>query len=84
MFSFSFSFFIEIVKKGSLARKQELRTKLEEQDEGYEDDAFEGTPFRDKKPLLKVVCPMKYQNNDEHSFTTTNCTKYLNSGATKT
>ena len=36
-------------KTGSLARKRELREMLEEQDKGYEDDAFEGTPFRSKK-----------------------------------
>jgi hypothetical protein len=28
---------------------------LEKQDEGYEDDAFDGTPFRNRKPLLKVT-----------------------------
>ena len=37
-----------------MARKRELRAMLEKQDEGYEDDAFEGTPFRNRKSLLKV------------------------------
>ena len=41
-------------KTGSLARKRELREMLEQQDEGYEDDAFEGTPFRSKK-VSKVM-----------------------------
>ena len=41
-------------KTGPMARKRELRAMLEKQDEGYEDDAFEGTPFRNRKSLLKV------------------------------
>jgi hypothetical protein len=36
-------------KTGTLARKRELRDMLEQQDEGYEDDAFEGTPFKNQK-----------------------------------
>ena len=38
-----------------MARKRELRAMLEKQDEGYEDDAFEGTPFRNRKSVLKVI-----------------------------
>jgi hypothetical protein len=41
-------------KTGTLARKRELRDMLEQQDEGYEDDAFEGTPFRSKKVSRKL------------------------------
>ena len=36
-------------KAGTLARKRELRDMLEQQDEGYEDDAFKGTPFKNQK-----------------------------------
>ncbi|XP_028391237.1 uncharacterized protein LOC114516072 [Dendronephthya gigantea] len=43
----------KVKKKGTLARKKELRALLEKQDEGYEDDAFEGTPFRYRKRLSK-------------------------------
>ena len=46
-------------KAGTLARKRELRDMLEQQDEGYEDDAFDGTPFRHRKPFLKVLCSLK-------------------------
>jgi hypothetical protein len=44
-----------VKKRGPLARKRELRAMLERQDEGYEDDAFDGTPFKNRKPLLKVL-----------------------------
>ena len=51
---------LSVRKKGTLAQKRELRAMLEKQDEGYEDDAFEGTPFRNRKPLIKVSFMLKY------------------------
>ncbi|CAB3996857.1 Hypothetical predicted protein, partial [Paramuricea clavata] len=53
-------------KTGTLARKRELRDMLEQQDEGYEDDAFEGTPFRSKKVSRKLqhrVSPVYMDNS---------------------
>ena len=40
-------------KAGTLARKMQLRDMLEHQDNGYEDDVFDATPFRSKQ-LMKV------------------------------
>ena len=34
---------------GTIKRKRELRQLLEEQDEGYEDDIFDATPFKKTK-----------------------------------
>lgn len=40
-------------KVGTLARKRQLRDILEQQDDGYEDDLFDSTPFRNQG-LIKV------------------------------
>ena len=40
--------------KGTLKRKQCVREFLDEQNEGYQDDLFTGTPFVNKKPSSKV------------------------------
>ena len=45
----------KLTSKKETARKRELRVMLERQDEGYKDDAFEGTPFRSNKHS-RMVC----------------------------
>ncbi|XP_028409363.1 mis18-binding protein 1-like [Dendronephthya gigantea] len=53
-------------KTGTLARKRELRDMLEQQDEGYEDDAFEGTPFRSHKhSRMHEVSPIRIDHSDD-------------------
>ena len=41
--------------KGTLKRKQQIRELIEQQNEGYEDDLFESTPYR-KQGSIKVSC----------------------------
>ena len=65
----------KVRKKGTLARKRELRAMLEKQDEGYEDDAFEGTPFRNRRPALKCkLSPVVLDASIQSISTDTDCT----------
>ena len=40
---------------GTIKRKREIRAVLENNDEGYEDDIFDATPFKKQKMQLKVT-----------------------------
>ncbi|RUS71407.1 hypothetical protein EGW08_020828 [Elysia chlorotica] len=57
--------------KGTLKRKQDIRDFLDEQNEGYEDDPFEGTPFIKSKhnPLMPDV-NIDFSKEDSEIFGT--------------
>ena len=64
----------KVRKKGTLAQKRELRAMLEKQDEGYEDDAFDGTPFRNRRPALKCkLSPVVLDTTIQSIGTDTDC-----------
>ncbi|GFO11977.1 mis18-binding protein 1 [Plakobranchus ocellatus] len=55
--------------KGTLKRKQDIRDFLDEQNEGYEDDLFEATPFVKMKrnPLMQEVA-IDFNKEDSEIF----------------